>query len=268
MHAAELVKTEIPPCPVVLTALLREMRADDPDFGRIAVLISRDIALASTAVQTVNSAAFNLPCPVATIREALTYLGLDAITRLIRGLLLRQAFPFVSGAAITQFWDDSAAIARITARVAGALRAVDPNLAYTFGLFRDCGMPVMLSRHADYTQIMEQTAVNSAPTLVAEQARYRTDHAALGLLLARQWHLPEALCNAIRYHHDGDANHGTRGDIDPASMKLIACATIADHLRAVSRNLMHRQASSELGLACAQLGQVPEQLAALAIDTT
>src|SRR5688500_11393317 len=34
----------LPPCPAILTKLLREMRADDPNFRNIAKLISTDVS--------------------------------------------------------------------------------------------------------------------------------------------------------------------------------------------------------------------------------
>ena len=196
----------------------------DTDGRTATALINRDVGLAATTIKTANSPLFGLRRPAGTIQDALNYLGARTISEVVTGLLLRQAFPVLQGAAMIRFWEDSSSIAALTARVALSLKAANPGAAYTYGLFRDCGMPVLLCKHAGYAKIMADAAFGNSDTLAAEESRYQTHHAAVGMLLARNWQLPEVLCAAIEHHHDEDALYGGRGDIDPVSMKLIACA--------------------------------------------
>jgi HD-like signal output (HDOD) protein len=37
--------------------------------------------------------------------------------------------------------------------------------------------------------------------LVEEDRKFNADHCVVGYLVARHWHLPEFICDAIRYHH-------------------------------------------------------------------
>ena len=59
LEAAQIVRDlNIPPCPEVLTKLLREMRNDEPDYMMISNLISGDVSLAAAMLKTVNSPFF------------------------------------------------------------------------------------------------------------------------------------------------------------------------------------------------------------------
>jgi HD-like signal output (HDOD) protein len=87
-----LKKIRLPSCPVILTRLLREMRADEPDFSVVARLISSDVRLAGEMIKTVNSPFYGLQVKVASVQQALNVIGLRNVTQLITGLLLRDAF--------------------------------------------------------------------------------------------------------------------------------------------------------------------------------
>jgi HD-like signal output (HDOD) protein len=89
---ASLKKIRLPSCPVILTRLLREMRADDPDFSVVAKLISSDVKLAGEMIRTVNSPFYGLQVKVASVQQALNLIGLRNTTQLVTGLLLRDAF--------------------------------------------------------------------------------------------------------------------------------------------------------------------------------
>ncbi len=83
----------LPPCPATLTKLLREMRDDEPDFVKIAKLISTDVSLAGAMLKTVNSSFYGLRTKVGSVHQALNVIGLRNAGQLVTGLLLRDAFP-------------------------------------------------------------------------------------------------------------------------------------------------------------------------------
>lgn len=134
----------IPPCPAILTKLLRETRADDPDFRRVSRLIGGDVALAAAVLQVANSSFFGLRTKASSVQQALALLGLITVTQLVTGLLLRQAFPRSAGPAMERYWKASMATSLISALLCRETTRGDSGVARTYGLFRDCGMPVML----------------------------------------------------------------------------------------------------------------------------
>lgn len=60
---------EIPPCPGVLDQIFAESRQEEPDFMRLAALISEDIALAANLIKTVNSPYFRLQRWLTSVRR-------------------------------------------------------------------------------------------------------------------------------------------------------------------------------------------------------
>jgi HD-like signal output (HDOD) protein len=221
----------IPPCPATLTRLLRETRVDDPDFRRIGQLIGGDVALASAILKIANSPFYGLRAKAASVQQALTLLGLNAVTQLVTGLLLRQAFSRATGPGMERYWKNSMAISLISAMLCRETAGGDAGIACTFGLFRDCGMAVMLQKFPNYTDILDGAALASGePVHAIENERYSIDHARIGDRLARSWQLPESLCFAILHHHDLLYANETLALAPAGALKLIALGLVAEQL--------------------------------------
>ena len=222
---------EIPPCPAILTKLLRETRADEPDFRRVAQLVGGDVALAASVLKMANSSFYSLNTKVASVQQALTLLGLTTVTQLVTGLLLRQAFAASAGPAMERYWKMSMATSLISALLCREAGCGDRGVACTFGLFRDCGMPVMQQRYAIYADIFDGSAIAPGePVLEIENERYATNHARVGAQLARSWHLPETLCFAILHHHDLLYAGETLASAEADALALIAMGLAAEQL--------------------------------------
>lgn len=93
-HKADQTVREIgiPPCPATLTRLLRETRADEPDFRRVGRLIGGDVALASAVLKITNSPFYGLRSKASSVQQALALLGLHSVTQLVTGLLRARRF--------------------------------------------------------------------------------------------------------------------------------------------------------------------------------
>jgi HD-like signal output (HDOD) protein len=236
-ETAQLVKEiGIPPCPRVLVEFMAEAAKDDPDFRRLSHLINKDVALAASVLKTVNSPFFGLGRKARTVQDALTMLGVNQASRLIAGLLLRQAFAQSQAPAMYEFWDSSAKIGLITGYLARELATVQLDEAHTFALFRDCGVPVLLTRYPEYEQLLAMTRnENERRRSEIERSRYGFDHALVGATLAQTWHLPKEMWQAIRVH-----NQYTETDFggDPSNERFssrIALALLAEQLYRIHR---------------------------------
>jgi HD-like signal output (HDOD) protein len=221
----------IPPCPATLTKWLRETRSDEPDFHRIGQLIGADVALASAVLKIANSPFYGLPTKAASVQQALTLLGLNSVTQLVTGLLLRQAFSRGAGPDMERYWKISMAISLISAMLCRETASGDAGIACTFGLFRDCGMAVMLQKFPGYADILDGSVPASGELVQdIENKRYAVDHARVGAQLARSWHLPEFLCYAILHHHDLLFSNETLEQAPAGALKLAALGLIAEQL--------------------------------------
>lgn len=242
-NADQIVKDiGIPPCPAILTKLLRETRADEPDFRRVGQLVGGDVALASAVLKIANSSFYGLRTKAASVQQALALLGLNTVTQLVTGLLLRQAFSNAAGPGMERYWKMSMAISLISALVCRETARGDSGIACTYGLFRDCGMPVMLQKFPIYEDIFDGSALTPGePVLEVENERYTTNHASVGAQLARNWHLPESLCYAILHHHDVLYSDQILAQAEAAALALIATGLVAEQLYCSAIGAAHHE---------------------------
>lgn len=218
----------IPPCPEILTRLLREMREDEADFIKIGNLISGDVSLAAATLKTVNSPFFGLRSKLSSLHQALNVLGLRNVKQIVTGLLLRNALPTGDSATLKQFWDTSSGIAQTNAMLAKPLGSLDPEEAYVFALFRDCGIPLMVRRFATYDAFYAGAVAASQSLTQAEQAGFRVNHARVGARLARTWQLPDHVCEAIAQHHEYEAL--AAGNFPRPVSRLVALTLVSEYV--------------------------------------
>lgn len=258
----------IPPRPVILDRIAAEMRKDDPNFRHIGHLIDADVSLAASFIKTANSPFFGFRSRARSANEALMMLGLDVSSRAIAGISLRKAFPV--GLHLERFWNASAQIAALSGWLTqivrlGNLRADD---AHTFGLFRDCGIPVMLRRFPSYEKILASANDDARQqfTLVEQQGlpEFPTDHAMVGHLLAENWFLPEEICQAIRHHHELPAIDVIESGLPQSSRYLIATGQTAEHILQQLTGNSHTREWPKLGASCLRLlGLTQDKLGAI-----
>lgn len=246
----------IPPCPAILERINAEMHKDEPDLKHLSSLIGSDVALAAGLIATANSPYFGFRRRVRSVRDTLMMLGLNVASHAVAGLVLRKLFP--RSLVLERFWDASACIARLSGWLAMhpamGLR-IRPDDAYTFGLFRDCGIPVMMKRFAHYHDVLKAANQEKEQGFLAiEEAQCSTNHAVIGDLLARSWHLPEETCLAIRHHHDFRFLQPEPGATVPyiAAQGLVATVQLAEHLFQTHTGLSQTQEWLKAGTACLQ----------------
>lgn len=230
-EAEEIVRNiGIPPCPVILTKLVQETRLEDPDFRKIGKWIGSDASLAAAVLKIVNSPFYGLSTKATSITQALSLIGLRTVTQLVTGLLLRQAFPVANHRIMEYFWNVSSNVALICAWLASRTAVANRDDAYTFGLFRECGIPVLLLKFSDYAQVLTAARANTKRLIELEQEHYWIDHCQVGHYLAKSWSLPEHTCLAILCHHDYSLYAADQTELVRASLKLAALGLVAEHL--------------------------------------
>lgn len=202
-EADELVRSiGIPPCPATLTALQREISKDDPDLRRVAQWVSGDVALTAALLRVVNSPAYALARRCETVEQSISMLGLKQVGVLVSGLMLRKVLR-TDGPQLTRFWDVSAKRSIAMRCLASNLRGVGVDIAQSFGLFCDVGIPLLMQRFPNYPQALRDCNLDGERSFTEiEHAHVQTDHALVGSLMARTWGVSKDVCAAIRLHHD------------------------------------------------------------------
>jgi HD-like signal output (HDOD) protein len=220
---------EIPSCPAILLELNELVLEPEPDFDRVAQLVSSDVALSAAMLKTVNSPALGLRTSIASIQKALYLLGMRTVTRLMAGLLLRRAFAGTERPEFEPYWETFNGIAQVSALLSSSLGSVDRDEAYTFGLFRDAGMLAMMNSFTEYTDCAElEDATPERAFTDSEAELFGGNHARVGYELARDWRLPRESCLAILHHHD--YTRLISGELPLVSQRFIAIALAAEFL--------------------------------------
>jgi len=252
----------IPACPVIIERVHVEMAKDEPDLNHLSRIISADVALAGGLISIANSPYFGFHGRVRSVNEALMILGLDVACRAISGIILRKLFPVTL--VMERFWDASSGIAHLSGWLAQhpdigiKLHASD---AYTFGLFRDCGIAVLLNRFPYYQDVLAQAnAEKTANFTQIEEIQCPTNHAVIGSLLAQTWWLPEEVSTAIRLHHEYEILQGNDSTLlPPATRGLIATSQLAEHLFQFHTGLSQSQEWPKAKDVCLKLLEISEE---------
>ncbi|MCX8017100.1 MAG: HDOD domain-containing protein [Rhodocyclaceae bacterium] len=220
----------IPPRPQAMMVLMDEMSRSEPDLRRIARAIQADPGLAGAMLKVVNSPAFGLTRKATSIAQAIDLLGLRNINAIASGLALRHAMHEPDNVSMERFWDTAEKVALICAELARRLRGIRPDEAYTLGLFHDCGIPLLMRRYPHYREILARANHGEGESFARfEEAEIDTHHGAVGYFIARSWHLPEALCQAILWHHDPEICTADEG-VPEAVRTFIGLIHLAEHL--------------------------------------
>lgn len=221
----------IPPRPAVVSVLFEEMSKDVPDLVRVTKTIVADPGLSAGMLRAANSPFFGLARKVSSVPQAIKVLGFKHVANIATGLAIRHALKGAeAGESYEKFWSQAEQTGMICYFLAKSLRGIASDEAYTYGLFHDCGIPVLIERFPGYKDVLRGFgfARNGNPGQT-ELAATGTSHAILGYFLARSWMLPDHLCQAILLHHDAEAfdDHGTAD----AVRNLIGVGHLAEHIQ-------------------------------------
>ena len=262
----ELKTIGIPPRPTVMQSIEREMRRDEPDYSVLENVIRLDVGVAASLLKIAKSPLFgSASANVRTVKDALQILGLKTVATAIAGLSLRNAFANVPN--LERFWDASACVAQISAWLASQITCSGSRFRaeefYTFGLFRDAGIPVLLSNFTDYLDILKIANSEAIePFTAIEDIEYGVNHALIGAKLAKEWELPVEYRSAIEFHHERSMIQVTGESVLPdASRYFIAISQMAEffHQRATQKSKTLEW--NKLGDVCTEVLQLsPERV--------
>lgn len=202
------------PLPVTAQALLAAVTDGDVSFSRIADLIELDQAIAASVLRLSNTTQFATRThEISTVREAVLRIGTAALLDIVLGDYLHRIRVSAPMYRLTEddLWLHGAA-AQLAVR---ALQQEKPNAhvppaAVTAALVHDIGKLVMV-RHlkVDVKVILTRCTEANLTFVEAERELFGTDHAIVGAAMARKWHFPDPITDAIERHHDAVLEHPT-----------------------------------------------------------
>jgi len=194
---------DLPSLPAVVMELLGSIEQENIDISVLAKKVSYDQALTAKTLRLANSSSFGLQVKVATIQQAITFLGFQTTRNLITAAAITGCFPdgLCPGFNDKGFWRHSIATAACARSLARRLR-FNQDVAFTAGLLHDIGRLVLVTGHAQaYTEVLAWRASHDSDWVEAERAVLGVDHVEAGVALARHWNFSDTIRQAIAHHH-------------------------------------------------------------------
>jgi putative nucleotidyltransferase with HDIG domain len=195
--------SNLPPFHPTALRLLTIAIDSDAAFPQFELSFKSDPALAADLLTVANSAEFGFRSVIETIRHALMVLGLERVRSLAFSIAMRRYMSTIPRRQDLQpIWSHSVATAIIAEQLAlGQSSAA--SLLYTAALLHDVGrLGLMLTVGRPYSRMLAEPHRSVDEAMTREQADFGATHCEAGVVLARQWGLPDNLQDCICYHHD------------------------------------------------------------------
>jgi putative nucleotidyltransferase with HDIG domain len=206
--------TSVPALSTLYTRIADELLLQDYSLAAVGELVSQDLGIAAKLLQMANSALVGLRRPATTPSQAVKILGGDLTRTLVLAadLFSRYNPALLKPFSIEALWKHSQKVAEMASLIAAEERADervvrDSALA---GLFHDIGRLTLASQlSGPYKEVMNMIRLQGVSTEEAERRVLGTTHAEVGAYLLGLWGLPDALVEAVAWHHSPGGCPGT-----------------------------------------------------------
>ena len=259
---------DIPTCPGMVTDAMREAQKDEPDLSRLADIIGSDAGMSAAALKLANSPLFGANNRVVSVRKAVERLGIQNVVCVVVASALRASVTGLPAAWVEDFWRRTMQLALASSLVARRQYGISADAAYTYALFHNAAIPLLMRRFPNYVDVLEGCRSEGRMLSDAEEQYFPCTHPIVGSLLVRNWGLPPLLGQAIRFHHEKDVYDLPDRSLPGGALSLIAVTQVAEHLldeiigdtSEVDTNLLER-ALAFLGISNDDLDELRQRVA-------
>jgi len=177
-------------------------------FAELVNVIKYDQGITANLLRICNSTYFGLKKKIASIRQAVAYLGLNKVASLV--VLGNSADNFKKAQVgydlnEGELWRYSVSSALIAEDLAEKKRLKNIPLIFTSALLKDIGKVILSTYVKDSFEDINEAVQNRGLTFIdAEKEVIGIDHAELGARVAERWNFSPAMVDIIRNHHDPD----------------------------------------------------------------
>ena len=196
----------IRPIPQVALKILRLIDSEEYEIKALAEEIRKDQVISARTLKLCNSVAFAGSSRVESLDQALVFLGLRLLVKLVISVSVHEFFSHSAvGYSLCKggLYHHAVGTAIIAEKLADYTGRVEPGLAYTAGLLHDIGK-VVLDQSIAWAYPLFYRRLFEAENNFSETEKeiLGIDHTQVGSKLARKWSFPESLIDIIRNHHE------------------------------------------------------------------
>lgn len=189
----------LPSIPKVAQDLIQQFDSPSSSLESIARNIEKDPVISAKILRLANSARFRGSRESSSIEDAAMRLGFNTLRTLVLASAVTGAFKAGPSFDLKGFWLKSfqvAGICRMLAKQSGA----DPEIAFTCGVMHDIGELLIQTGAPEVAARINAASKTGTPGRAAnETVQLGFGYPEVGEELARRWHLPEVIQQAIAY---------------------------------------------------------------------
>ncbi len=216
----------LPVLPQVYQEVVDLLNKPSCSLRQIGQAIARDIGMSSKILQVVNSAFYGQGSKIVDPVHAVSYLGQKATEALIltSGVFSELPDKLISEFSVTGLQDHCIRVGSLAKEICKSedLSDEDQETASMAGILHDAGKMILISKFTDRLREAIEISKQKGQTVHdAERELILVTHAELGGCLLDLWGLPNAIIEAVTFHHEPSLSIGDE-------FSLISAIHIAD----------------------------------------
>jgi putative nucleotidyltransferase with HDIG domain len=195
----------LPPFPLVVARGIALMKNPEVSAAEISGVIRHDQSIVSNLLRFCNSAYVGLKRPITNIHEAVVFVGMNHLKKI---LLITGARPYFEAhspgyeSRKGELWRHSLGVSLLSSKIATLIPEADPDDAFIASLLHDVGKLVISRFVIEENGLIMRTAEQEhIAYLDAERRVLGCDHAEVGSRILTLWRFPPEVAKAVGNHH-------------------------------------------------------------------
>ena len=198
---------KIPAFPVTIQRVSEVMKDEDYSITDLVSVIEYDQAITANILRVSNSVYFGARRKIASLREALVFIGRNNIVRIVNMAGISRCYRDVEGYALegARLWEHSVGVAMMSRILLEKIYGRKDDGLFTAGLLHDIGKLILGEFvNESFQEVMDLVSNERYSFLEAEEKVLGINHAEVGGRIASLWNFPGVIVDAITYHHRPD----------------------------------------------------------------
>lgn len=194
----------LPPLSDTVARVMEVINDPESSANDLVKAVLPDQAMCVAILKIANSVLYGRPKKVSSVETAIMVLGFNEVQNIVLGKAALTAFkPIMKKyeAELKVFWDHSFTCG-LAARIIAEHINQSPGQFFIAGLLHDIGkLAMLLAFGENYQPAKWLVGYSSTARLEEEKETFKVTHDQIGSRLLQRWQFPNALINALYYHH-------------------------------------------------------------------
>ncbi len=200
---------QIPTLPDLSLQALFTINRDDSSIDDVTAVVARDTAMATRLVRYANSPAYRGLTRCATIKSAITRLGLQKTKNILLTMSMKEVFKTGHRSIkerMERLWEHSMEVAALSMLISLRHRHLDGEVALLAGLVHDIGVIPILNKAKDVDEIVQND--EQLGMIIASL------HGAVGKAVLKAWNFEPDLIAVVAEHENLKRDPGDDVPVD------------------------------------------------------